>query len=41
MWLRFKIMNALNANKGLEEVAHKSMTKLVKIGMSEKIALEC
>ena len=34
-------MNALNASKGLDEVAHKSVSELVKMGMSDKEALEC
>ena len=34
-------MNALNASKGLGEVAHKSVSELVKMGMNEKEALEC
>ena len=41
MWLGFKAMNALNASKGLEEIPHRSVTELVKGGMSEKEALEC
>jgi hypothetical protein len=41
LWLGFKAMNALNASEGLEEIAHKSVTELVKFGMNEKEALEC
>lgn len=41
LWLGFKALNALNASKGLEEIAHKSVSELVKFGMSEKEALEC
>lgn len=41
LWLRFKAMNVLNASKELDEVAHKSVSELVKIGMNEKEALEC
>ena len=41
LWLGFKAMNALNASRGLEEIPHKSVTELVKSGMSEKEALEC
>lgn len=38
LWLGFK---ALNANKGLDVIAHKSVSELVKSGMSDKEALEC
>ena len=41
LWLGFKAMNALNESRGCEEVAHKSVSELVKLGMSEKEALEC
>ena len=34
-------MNALNANKCLDKVSHKTVTELVKMDMSEKEALEC
>jgi hypothetical protein len=36
LWLGFKVMDVLYASKGLDKVAHKSVTKLIKIGMSEK-----
>jgi hypothetical protein len=36
LWLGFKAMNALNASKGLDEIAHSSVSELVKIGMCEK-----
>ena len=41
LWLGFKAMNALNASRGLEEIPHKSVSDLVKSGMSENEALEC
>ena len=41
LWLGFKAMNALNVSKGLDEVAHRSVSELVKFGMSDKEALEC
>ena len=41
LWLGFKAMNALNASKGIEEVAHKSVSELMRMGMSDKEALEC
>lgn len=34
-------MNALNANKGLDEVAHKSVSELVKMETVEKKTLQC
>jgi hypothetical protein len=36
LWLGFKAMNALNASRGLQEIPHKSVTELVKSGLSEK-----
>jgi hypothetical protein len=41
LWLGFKALNALNANKELDEIAHSSVSELVKSGMCEKEALEC
>ena len=40
LWLGLKALNALNANKRLDMIPHKSMSKLVKSGMSDKEALE-
>ena len=37
LWLGFK---ALNASKGLDMIPHKSVSELVKSGMSDKEALE-
>lgn len=41
LWLGFKALNALNESKGLGQIAHRSVSELVKFGMSEKEALEC
>ena len=41
LWLGFKAMNVLNISKGFDEVANRSVSELVKFGMSDKEALEC
>ena len=41
LWLGFKAMNVLNITKGFDEVTNRSVSELVKFGMSDKEALEC
>lgn len=41
LWLGFKAMNALNQVKGYEEVKHKSVSELMRMGMTENESSEC